>query len=66
MTGQIVSITAGRFGFIRPDEKGKDIFLHHSELIDLVWDDSLLHQRVQFELQDSPKGPRAINVRPLN
>ena len=66
MLGIITAVTQGRFGFIRPDDaRLKDCFFHRSELIDFVFSDALMHQRVQFDVEESPKGPRATNVRPI-
>ena len=49
------------YGFIQPDEGEKDIFVHNSELKDMY----LLEegQRVEFDVEDTYKGPRANNVR---
>jgi CspA family cold shock protein len=66
MQGTICAIkTTGGFGFIaRPD--GEDIFFHASDLINLVFEERLLEQRVQFEIVDTERGPRARNVRPAD
>jgi len=47
------------FGFIAPSDGGKDVFVHSSEVQNgpLYENDS-----VSFEIGDSPKGPRAVNV----
>ena len=46
------------FGFITPDEGGKDIFVHKSgTTVDLYENDS-----VTFDLQETDRGPAAINV----
>lgn len=52
------------FGFIIPDEGGKDLYVHTSnvETPDHNLDD---HQRVEFESSLGRKGPEAIHVRPL-
>jgi cold shock protein len=49
------------FGFI--ESGGRDFFFHHSSLIGLVFDESLIELAVEFELERSDKGPRAICVR---
>lgn len=47
------------FGFITPDEGGKDVFVHKTGLTEPVREGD----KVSYELQDSPKGPSAVNVR---
>ena len=54
------------YGFIRCDDDRPDLFFHRLDLVDLVFDERLIEQRVQFEQVDSPKGPRAKNVRPAD
>ena len=51
------------YGFIRPDNGGKDVFVHHS-VIQMDGFKSLKRgDRVEFEITEDPKGPRASNVR---
>ena len=51
------------YGFIRPDGGGKDVFVHHS-VIQMDGFKSLKRgDRVEFDITDDPKGPRASNVR---
>ena len=50
------------FGFITPDGGGKDVFVHHSEIRAEGFKSLNEGDRVQFEVVDSPKGPRAANV----
>ncbi|HLS84912.1 MAG TPA: cold-shock protein [Burkholderiales bacterium] len=53
------------FGFITPDDGGKDLFAHHSS-IDMPGFKTLKEaQKVQYEVADGPKGPAARNIRPL-
>lgn len=62
MKGTVKRWLTGRgYGFIEPDEGGEDIFLHHSELqgVDTVEEG----QKVEFEVQTTEKGPRAVKVR---
>ncbi len=50
------------FGFITPDEGGKDLFVHHSAISAEGFRSLSENQRVSFETEDDPKGPRAVNV----
>lgn len=49
------------YGFIEPDEGGDDIFVHHTDLHDAY---ALMRgQKVEFDVESTPKGPRAVNVK---
>ncbi|HEX9812091.1 MAG TPA: cold-shock protein [Burkholderiales bacterium] len=52
------------FGFITPSDGGKDVFVHHSAIEGKGFKSLTEGQKVQFEVQQSPKGPSATNVRP--
>jgi len=62
-TGSIKKVVADRgFGFITADD-GKDYFFHRSGLTaSLDFDRLVGGEKVQFELEQSPKGLRAKNV----
>lgn len=49
------------FGFITPDDGGKDLFVHNSEVNGGSLDDG---QKVQYEVGEGKKGPCANNVSP--
>jgi CspA family cold shock protein len=51
------------FGFITPDEGGKDIFAHHTEIQMDGYKSLKEQQKVQFEVREGPKGPAASNIR---
>lgn len=51
------------FGFITPDGGGKDIFVHHSDIKMDGFRSLKPGQRVQFEVAQEAKGPKASNVR---
>lgn len=54
------------FGFITPENGGKDLFAHFSEIQGGPGFKTLAeNQRVQFEAKQGPKGPQASNIRPL-
>ena len=46
------------FGFIEGEE-GKDIFVHTNNLTDQISDGD----KVTYDVEDTPKGPSAINVK---
>ena len=52
------------FGFIQPDEGGRDIYVHASE-IDTPDHTLADGQRVQYEMGTSRKGPAATKVKPI-
>lgn len=54
------------FGFIKPDRGGKDVFVHHSAIQGTGFKSLAQGQRVEFDLVQDPKGPRAENVAPLD
>ena len=47
------------FGFIVPDDGEKDVFVHANGLIDEIKEGD----KVTFEIEESPKGLNALNVR---
>ena len=54
------------FGFITPEDGGKVLFVHHSEIKTGSRYPALNDgQAVEFELSQGQKGPCATNVRPL-
>lgn len=50
------------FGFIAPDAGGKVVFVHHSAIQINGFRSLTAGQRVEFDLVQDPKGPRAENV----
>jgi CspA family cold shock protein len=73
MTGTVKWFNDAKgFGFIAssdPRLKGKDCFAHYSDLSDGLADGSGRKtlsegQAVEFDLESSPRGARARNVRP--
>jgi len=52
------------FGFITPDNGGKDVFVHHSNIDGMNGFRSLEEtQRVEYEIAQGKKGPEAKQVR---
>lgn len=52
------------YGFITPDGGGKDIFVHHSDIKMEGFKTLKPGQRVEFDVSQEAKGPKASNVRP--
>ena len=51
------------FGFIAPDDGGKDLFVHYSSLTGDGYKSLDENQRVEFDVVPGDKGPQAQNVR---
>jgi CspA family cold shock protein len=62
MIGTIKRLTEKGFGFIAPEGQEKDVFFHTSALVDVTFDELREGEKVSFEVEDSEKGPRAVNV----
>jgi cold shock protein len=62
-TGTIKKVVPDRgFGFITAED-GKDYFFHRSSLTSSLDFDRLFGgEKVSFQIEQSPKGPRATNV----
>jgi CspA family cold shock protein len=67
-TGTVKWFNEGKgFGFIAPDNGGKDLFAHFSEIKGSGGFKTLTeNQRVEFEVTQGQKGPQASNIRPIN
>ena len=50
------------FGFITPDEPGKDLFVHHSAINAEGYKSLAEGAHVSYEAEQGPKGPAAANV----
>lgn len=50
------------FGFIRPDDGSKDVFVHYSAIAGSGFRSLAEGQKVSFEVQKTPKGLAAANV----
>ena len=52
------------FGFITPEDGGKDLFVHFSAIQGGGFKTLKENDKVQFEIGQGAKGPNATNVRP--
>jgi CspA family cold shock protein len=52
------------FGFITPDDGGKDLFVHHTGINSNGFRTLAEGAKVSFEAENGPKGPNAVNVTP--
>ena len=60
--GRIKKLIQDRgFGFIS-DTDGREVFFHQTGVLDNKFESLTEGQEVAFDVEQSPKGPRAINV----
>lgn len=63
MNGTIKRLVVEKnFGFIATGDGAKDVFFHASALKGLQFPELNIGDAVTFEVEDSDKGPRAVNV----
>jgi len=53
------------YGFISPDDGGKDLFAHYSEIAGSGFRSLDEGQAVEFEVTQGQKGPQAAGIRAL-
>jgi CspA family cold shock protein len=53
------------YGFITPDEGGKDLFVHHSQIVGTGFKSLAEGAKVEFEAREGQKGPEASNVQTI-
>lgn len=53
------------FGFIAPEDGSKDVFVHHTGILGDGFKSLSDGQQVEFDVQTTPKGLAASNVRPV-
>ncbi|MEK9866306.1 MAG: cold-shock protein [Betaproteobacteria bacterium] len=54
------------FGFITPDDGGKDLFAHFSAIQSSGFKTLKENQKVSFEVTTGPKGEQATNITPID
>ncbi|MCI7353314.1 MAG: cold shock domain-containing protein [[Actinobacillus] rossii] len=50
------------FGFITPSTGGKDLFVHFSAIVGNNYRTLKEGDKVEYNVQDSPRGPSAVDV----
>lgn len=62
-TGTVKWFNDGKgYGFIKPDTGGKEVFVHHSAIQMQGFRTLAEGERVEYEIEDGPKGPQAAKV----
>jgi CspA family cold shock protein len=65
-TGTVKWFNEGKgFGFIAPDDGGKDLFAHFKEIQGMGYKTLAENQRVEYEVTQGQKGPQAARIRPV-
>ena len=66
VSGQVKWFDAHKgYGFITPDDGGKDLFAHHSEIQGNGFKSLDDGAKVEFEVTQGQKGPQASKIRKL-
>ena len=53
------------FGFITPDDPGKDLFVHKSGIVGDGYQSLSEGAKVSYDSESGEKGPKAVNVQGL-
>ncbi|MEU3561348.1 cold-shock protein [Kitasatospora sp. NPDC006786] len=54
------------YGFIVPDVPGPDVFVHYSAIVGTGYRTLREGERVEYQVEQTPKGPQAVLVIPLD
>jgi CspA family cold shock protein len=50
------------YGFITPDERGRDLFVHHTAVFANGYRSLTDRARVSYHTEAAPKGPQGVNI----
>jgi CspA family cold shock protein len=53
------------YGFVTPDEGGKDLFVHHTGIAGEGFRTLAEGSKVSYDEEEGDKGPKAVNVQAL-
>ena len=53
------------YGFIQQDDGSKDVFVHHSAITGEGFKSLAEGAKVEYEVEEGPKGPQARSVTPV-
>ena len=62
MKSTIKRLTDKGFGFITSEDQDKDLFFHGNNLVDVQFEELNEGDEVTFDVEQSEKGPNAVNV----
>lgn len=54
------------WGFIEPDNGERDVFVHYENIVGQGFRNLEKGERVKYQMADTPKGPKALAVVPIN
>jgi cold shock protein len=63
MNGKVKNKTDKGFGFIIVDGQEKELFFHSNSLVGVTFDELQPGDELTFDIEDSPKGKNAVNVK---
>jgi CspA family cold shock protein len=53
------------YGFIVPEDGSKELFVHHSSIQGEGFKTLKENQEVEYDVENSDKGPKAVNVKKI-
>ena len=54
------------WGFIEPDGGDRDVFVHYESIVGEGFSNVEKGERVRFRVDDTPRGPKAVEVSPIS